>query len=128
MRHEKPKKIDRLDMVPLSVVLSERDSLRKFGVSVPSHLWAENTENVVMVVVMKPYFGMKLPVHLFVKALLEKGVLKKENYRKIKIIATEEEEIWYVYGNVNFTHEQEFPYFIKGDKLMFHLFDLTLLH
>ena len=104
------------------------------NITVPDDEWAVNRQHVVKVV-MRGQESSTLPPDVFVNALFENGVLMNNDCENVIITIPHNNRKRFVYGEVFYTHRQEFSITYNHETISFLLLDpydsrvqVTLLH
>ena len=104
------------------------------NIPVPDDEWAVNRQHVVKVV-MRGQESSTLPPDVFVNALFENGVLMNNDCENVIITIPHNNRKRFVYGEVFYTHRQEFSITYNQETISFLLLDpydsrvqVTLLH
>ena len=104
------------------------------NIAVPDDEWAINRQHVVKVV-MRGTDASTLPPDAFVNALYENSILMDNNCDNVIMTIPHNNRKRFVYGEVSYTHRQEFSITYNDETILFLLLDpydsrvqVTLLH
>ena len=102
----------------------------------PNDTWGDtDSEEGVVKVIMRGPSAARLPPDAFINILFENNILSENNFEKIRIVIQDNNRKRYVFGNVSYTHRQQFTANYNNEELSFLLIDprdkrtvVTLLH
>ena len=102
----------------------------------PNDTWGNtDSEEGVVKVIMRGPSAARLPPDAFINILFENNILSENNFEKIRIVIQDNNRKRYVFGNVSYTHRQQFTANYNNEELSFLLIDhrdkrtvVTLLH
>ena len=101
----------------------------------PNDTWGDTDSEGVLKVIMRGPSAARLPPDAFINILFENNILSENNFEKIRIVIQDNNRKRYVFGNVSYTHRQQFTANYNNEELSFLLIDprdkrtvVTLLH